>query len=103
MDDIIKGALNSLHTNNQLMATRAELATAQENYHVLNERVQKVIADQQRIIDDMNRLADHVSKLRQTGKAMRDAIVFGVVEAKGTDLTNEWDKLETQLDTDNAS
>ena len=103
MDDIINNALNALHTNNQLMATRAELAAAQESYNLLNERVAKIVAEQQRIIAENDNISGHIGKLRQAGKAMRDAIVHGKVEALGADLTNEWDKLDNQIDTDNAS
>lgn len=103
MDDIIQNAMNALHTNNQLMATRAELAAAQETYHVLNEKVAKIVAEQKKIIEDMDKLGGHVGKLRDLGKRMRDAIVHGRVEELGPDLTNEWDKLDNQIDTDNAS
>ena len=103
MDDIINNALNALHSNNQLMATRAELAAAQENYHVINSRLSKLVADQEQIVADFDKLSEHIGKLRQTGSAMRDAIVLGNVEKTGADLTNDWDKLVNKIDTDNAS
>lgn len=103
MDDIINNALNALHANNQLMATRAELAAAQESYHAINERVAKLVANQEQIIADFEKLSTHIGKLRQIGSAMRDAIVLGHVDKTGADLTSDWDKLVNKIDTDNAS
>jgi len=73
MDDIINNALNALHTNNQLMATRAELATAQENYHLLNERVAKIIAAQELINADFEKLRVKIGELQAAGRALHKA------------------------------
>jgi len=70
---------------------------------IADERVAKIVAEQQKILAEFDLLSRQIGKLRQVGKAMRDAIVFDRVEALGADLTSEWDKLENQIDTDNAS
>ena len=70
---------------------------------IADERVAKIVAEQQKILAEFDLLSRQIVKLRQVGKAMRDAIVFDRVEALGADLTSEWDKLENQIDTDNAS
>jgi len=70
---------------------------------IADERVAKIVAEQQKILAEFDLLSGQIGKLRQAGKAMRDAIVFDRVEALGADLTSEWDKLENQIDTDNAS
>lgn len=91
MDDIIKNALDALHTNNQLMATRAELANERENYHLLNERVSLVVAEQQKIIADMEKLVAKLAELRLIGRQMRDAIRFNTIDANGAQLINDWE------------
>jgi uncharacterized coiled-coil DUF342 family protein len=98
MDDIINNALNALHTNNQLMATRAELANAQESYHLLNERVSKVVAEQQKIIEDMDKLVVKLAELRLIGRQMRDAIRFNTIDNSGAQLIADWEKADNAAD-----
>lgn len=101
MDDIIKGALQSLHTNNQLMATRAELAASQENYHLLNERVSLVVAEQQKIVADMEKLVAKLAEFRMVGRQMRDAIRFNTIDSTGAQLIADWERIDNAPD--NAS
>lgn len=101
MDDIINNALNALHTNNQLMATRAELAREQENYHLLNERVSAVVAEQQKIIEDMEKLVAKLSDFRMVGRQMRDAIRFNTIDSTGAQLIADWERIDNNAD--NAS
>lgn len=79
------------------------MSKCEYNIMIADERVAKIVAEQQKIIAEFDLLSGQIGKLRQLGKAMRDNIVYDRVEALGADLTNEWDKLENQIDTDNAS
>lgn len=79
------------------------MSKCEYNIMIADERVAKIVAEQQKIIAEFDLLSGQIGKLRQLGKAMRDTIVYDRVEALGADLTNEWDKLENQIDTDNAS